>query len=92
VSDHDFVFALDLSDPARFDSMLAEVAHAIFGHVGYAADASGELTSALSGAFAEAAAAGARRCRLRFEARQGELTLAISCDGGSDWQTSRPLP
>ena len=41
MSDHDFVFALDLSDPAQFDPMLAEVARAVFVHVGYHGAAAG---------------------------------------------------
>jgi hypothetical protein len=75
VSDHDFVFALDLSDPAQLDSMLVEVARAVFVHIGYPAEAAGELTAlawfdsrpgpASSGCWcrAMAAASGARRIR-----------------------------
>ena len=62
MSDHDFVFALDLSDPAQFDPMLAEVARAVFVHVGY------------------------------HGAAAGELQIVVSCDGGAEWRTSRPLP
>ena len=91
MSDHDFVFALDLSDPAQFDPMLAEVARAVFAHVGLAADAARELTSELNGALLKAAANGAQRCDLRFEARSGQLQIVVSC-GGSEWRTSRALP
>ena len=91
MSDHDFVFALDLSDPAQFDPMLAEVAHAVFAHVGLTAAAAGELRSELNGALSKAAANGPRRCDLRFEARSGQLQIVVSC-GGSEWRTSRPLP
>jgi 2-methylaconitate cis-trans-isomerase PrpF len=92
VSDHDFVFAVDLSDPAQFDPMLAEVARAVFVHVGYHAAAASELAAALKGALVKAAAGGGQRCTLRFEARGGELQMAVSCDGGGEWRTSRPLP
>lgn len=92
MSDHDFVFALDLSDPAQFDPMLAEVARAVFVHVGYPSATAGELTAALKGALQKAAARGGQRCALRFEARAGEFQMIVSCDGGDEWRTSRPLP
>jgi hypothetical protein len=92
VSDHDFVFALDLSDLAQFDPMLAEVARAVFVHVGYHPAAAGELTAALKAALLKEAAGAGRRCALRFEARGGELQIVVSCDGGAEWRTSRPLP
>ena len=92
MSDHDFVFALDLSDPAQFDPMLAEVARAVFVHVGYPAAAAGDLTAVLKAALVKAAAGGGQRCRLRFEARAGQLQMVVSCDGGSEWRSSRPLP
>ena len=91
MSDHDFVFALDLSGPAQFDPMLAEVARAVFAHVGYSADASRELVAALQGGLLKVAAGGRKRCVLRFEARAGELQMVVSCDGG-EWRDSRPLP
>jgi hypothetical protein len=92
VSDHDFVFALDLSDPAQFDSMVAEVARAVFGHAGYAAGDVAEVTAALQGALAKGAAGGRRRCDVRFQAHAGELQVTLLFDGGSAWRTSRPLP
>lgn len=92
MSDHLFVFALDLSDPAQFDPMLAEVARAVFAHVGYAPDVSGQLSAALQGGLLEAGVGGRQRCTLRFEARAGELQMVVSCDGGAEWRTSRPLP
>jgi hypothetical protein len=91
VSDHDFVFALDLSDPAQLDSMLAEVARAVFVHVGYSAEATGELTAALRSAVIETTSA-KRRCAVRFEAGAGQLQMTVSCDGGGEWRASRPLP
>ena len=92
MSDHDFVFALDLSDPAQFDPMVAEVARAVFGHAGYSAEAVAELTAALQSALGKGAAGGRRRCDVRFQARAGELQVAVSFDGGSEWRTSRSLP
>jgi hypothetical protein len=91
VSDHDFVFALDLSNPAQLDSMLVEVAGAVFVHVGYSAAVAGEWTAALRSAAIDAARSG-QRYALRFEARAGELQVAVSCDGRGEWRTSRALP
>jgi len=91
VSDHDFVFALDLSDPAQLDSMLIEVARAVFVHVGYTAEASRELTAALRSAVIETTSSG-RRCAVRFQAAAGQLQMTVACDGGGEWRASRPLP
>jgi hypothetical protein len=91
VSDHDFVFALDLSDPAQLDSMLVEVARAVFVHVGYSTETAGELTAALRSAVIETTSAD-RRCAVRFEAGAGQLRMLVSCDGGGEWRASRPLP
>ena len=91
MNDHDFVFALDLSDPAQLDSMLVEVARAVFVHVGYSAEAAGELTAALRSAVIETATTD-RPCVVRFEARAGQLRMTVSCDGGGEWRVSRPLP
>ena len=91
MSDHDFVFALDLSDPAQLDSMLVDVARVVFVHVGYSAEATGELTAALRSAVIETTMDD-RPCVVRFEARGGELRMMVSCDGGGEWRAARPLP
>ena len=91
MSDHEFVFALDLSDPMQLDSMLVAVARAVFVHVGYSAEATGELTAALRSAVIETTSA-ERRCAIRFEAAAGQLRMIVSGDGGGEWRASRPLP
>ena len=91
MSDYDFVFALDLSDPAQLDSMLVDVARVVFVHVGYSAEATGELTAALRSAVIETTMAD-RPCVVRFEAGAGELRMLVSCDGGGQWRASHPLP
>jgi hypothetical protein len=90
VSDHDFVFALDLSDPAQLDSMLVDVARVVFVHVGYSTEATGELTAALRSAVIETTMA-ERPCVVRFEAGR-RARMLVSCDGGGEWRASRPLP
>lgn len=92
MSDHTFVFALDLSDAAPFDFMLAEVSRAVFGHAGYSPEAVTEWTLVLQGALSTGAAAGPRPCTVRFQAHGSELEVVVSFAGGGEWRTSRPLP
>lgn len=92
MSDHTFVFALDLSDPAPFDFMLTEVCRAVFGFTGYSSEAVTELTVALQGALSRGAAGAPRGCTVRFQAHGSELEVVVSFDGGGEWRTSRPLP
>jgi hypothetical protein len=92
VSDRDFFFALDLSNPSAFDSMLVDVARAVFGHAGYAAQAVAELTAGVREAIATTGAGGPRRGTVRFQARAGELHVVVSFDGGGEWRASHVLP
>jgi hypothetical protein len=92
VSDHEFLFALELSDEKTFDAMLAELARAVFAYVGLASPAIDDAAGALRGALTHAARAGHRRCDVRFVAHAGELRIVVAYDGGERWQTTRPLP
>jgi hypothetical protein len=92
VSDHDFFFALDISDEPEFDRMLNELASVVFGYVGYPAPAVAELTGVLREALASHVASGRRRCDIRFLARAGELQIVVRCAGSPEWRTTRPLP
>ena len=89
---HQFLFALDLSDHAHFDDMLAEVAKNVLGHVGYGHDTTAELVALLHAALAEGAARVSHQCRDQFSAHGGELQIVISYGGGREWRTRRPLP
>ena len=92
MADHEFLFALEMSDDADLSRMLGELCTAVLGHVGYGAPAVAELTDALSSAVAQGGAEGARRCDVRFVAHGGELQIVVACAGGAEWRTSRPLP
>jgi hypothetical protein len=92
VSDHEFLFALELSNEPPFDGMLTELAKAVLVHVGLARPAIDELSGAFVGALARGAAHGRRRCDVRFLSHAGSLRIAVSFDGGDQWETSRPLP
>ena len=92
MSDHEFLFALELSDEKSFDGMLAEVTRAVLVHVGLDTPAIDELSRALRRALGDGAAAGRHRCDVRFRAHAGELQIVVVYDGGQPWETTRPLP
>jgi hypothetical protein len=92
VPDHDFFFALDMSDEPDLDRMAGELATAVLGHVGYPAAATNELSRALHAALTARLSSGERRCTVRFVAGGGQLQVAIAGDGAPEWRTSRPLP
>lgn len=91
MSDHEFLFALELSDEKTFDAMLTELTHAVLVHVGFATAAIDELSGALHSALADGTATGRRRCHVRFLAHAGELQILVTCDGGAEWRTTRRL-
>ncbi|PYR00638.1 MAG: hypothetical protein DMF95_10350 [Acidobacteria bacterium] len=92
MSDHDFFFALEMSDESELGRMLGELVTAVLGHVGYAAPAIEELTTTVRGVLADGAAGGRRRCDVRFQARDGELQIVVARAGSAEWRTTRPCP
>jgi hypothetical protein len=92
VADHEFVFALQLSDEPHFDTMLSEVARTLLVHVGFSAAALDELRAAIRTALKSSAPAGEPRCDVSFRAHSGHLQITIVYAGGAEWRTSRPLP
>ena len=90
--DHDFLFALDLSDEPHFDTMLAEVAGTVLKYVGYQPAAIDELRDALKQALSAGVSNGQSRCDVRFRAHSGELQITVSYAGRTEWRTTRPLP
>ena len=92
MADHDFFFALELSDGMLVDDLLTDVLQAVFTHVSLAPHVAGELTGVVRGVIAEGEADGHHRCDVRFEARGGQLEVAVSFAGAAPWRTTRPLP
>jgi hypothetical protein len=86
------MFALDLSDRARFDQMIDDVARNVLGHVGYGSETTGDLVALLRAALSPGGAPGPHRCRVQFSAHAGELHIVVSDVGGREWRTRRPLP
>jgi hypothetical protein len=92
VADHEFMFALDLSDQAPFDEMLDDVAGSVLRHVGYGGEMTGDLVALLRAALSHRRAPGPQQCRVQFTAHAGELDIVVSGVGGFEWRTTRPLP
>ncbi|MBI3403309.1 MAG: hypothetical protein HY048_18000 [Acidobacteria bacterium] len=92
MADHDFLFALELSDETPFDDLLKDLIQAVLAHVSFAPAAVDELSGALRTVLTKGAADGKRRCDVRFQARGGQLEVAIGFAGAAPWRTTRPLP
>ena len=90
--DHDFLFALDLSDEAHFDAMLGDLAGSVLAYVGYTPAAVDELRGELRGALQAGQSNGNRQCDVRFTAKGGELLITVAYRGAGQWQTRRALP
>jgi hypothetical protein len=92
VSDQEFLFSVELSDEARFDTMLIDLAAAVLGQVGSRPADLGAVTAALRGALAADAVRTPRRCDVRFQADGGWLHVVLSCSGRPAWRTSLAIP
>jgi hypothetical protein len=92
VATHDFTFEMALPHQSDSEAIVAELAAAVLGYVGYAPDAIADLTAKMCGAVADTTARGQRGCRVAFRAQGGELQIAVINDGTARWQDVRPLP
>jgi hypothetical protein len=92
VAPHEFIFELALPDQSDSTAIVADLAAAVLGYVGYAPDAIADVTAKMGAAVAGAAARGRHGCQIAFRAHGGELRIAVTSDGAAAWQTARPLP
>jgi len=92
VTPPDFFFALDLSDHAHFERMMTDVIASVLRHAGYDAAASSAIGDELRRVLADGARQGDRRCDVKFQARDGTLSISVKYDRGTEWRTARPLP
>ena len=92
MADHDFLFALDLSDEPHFDRMLQELARVVLRHFGYEAAVVETVTKDVQAALAAGAADASGRCDVRFRASSGALRISVAFAGGRTWEMARELP
>ena len=85
---HDFAFALTLTGHVQDTEMLVDLLRAALGQAGYAGDTLERLVRQVMSV--RAAAPPAQACRVRFEARGGELQIVVS-QAGRDWRTTCPV-
>ena len=90
--DHDFLFALDLSDEAHFDRMLQDLARVVLRYVGFDAPSADAVTGEVRSALAAGAADGNSRCDVRFQAGGGALRISVTFGAGRRWELARTLP
>jgi hypothetical protein len=91
VSHPEFLFAVNLSDDAAFDSMLRDLARAICDHLGLPRGACDGLVADMAGERARAAAAGRRHADVRFTSHAGELEIVVVYDDGAQWRRACSL-
>ena len=92
MSDHDFLFALDLSDGVDVDQLLQEVAAAVLQYVGCDAATSEAAVTEIRAAVAVEPAAAVQHFAARFRAHGGTLQIGITFANGHSWETARALP
>jgi hypothetical protein len=86
------MFELALPDQPNSRAIVADLAAAVLGYVGYAPEAIADVTAKLRDAVADASVSGRDGCLIAFRAHDGELRIAVRSGGADAWQTARPLP
>ena len=92
MADHDFLFALDLSDEPHFDRMLQDLSRVVLRYLGFDAGMVDAVTADVRTALANGVADGRARCDVRFRAGGGTLQIRVVFVGGQSWETARTLP
>ena len=92
MADHDFAFALDLSDERHFERMLVDLAAVVLRYVGYDASVVDAIAGDVQAALVAGAADTNGRCDVRFRAGEGTLRISVAFAGGRTWETARALP
>jgi hypothetical protein len=92
VSEPEFLFALELSDEASFDRMLADIADAVFLYLGFTRQAVEALAADIRGALAGPAGAARRPCAVRFVVRGRDMEIVVAHEGAAEWRTRQSLP
>ena len=94
--DHEFLFALHLSDIGRqdgieeIDGMLSDLMNSVLRHAGYTAGTIAQLAAELRAGVARGRTPG--ECDVQFRAHAGELEIVVSQGDRRIFRTSRRLP
>ena len=87
---HEFLFAVSLADPGRFDDMLNEVAASVLRHAGCAATS---VTQVIEEIHAIVTGSGSGTAfDVQFRAHAGSIEVVVSTRDREIWRTSRRLP
>jgi hypothetical protein len=89
VAAREFLVDIELSGPVPSRDMLSDLARQAVEQAGCARADVPAIVDGLRRAVASCAAEGRVDCRLRFQARAGELAIAVTAGGGRIWHTSR---
>ena len=89
---HDFFFAIEFSSQGAPAALVEDLAASVFRHVGCAQEHVEGVRAALEQAVEPGAAGGTRRCDVQFRARNGNLEVLITSNGGRVWQTKILIP
>jgi len=96
VPDHEFLFALHLSDVGRsewieeIDGMLSDLMNSMLRHAGYTAATIAQLAEELRAGVAGCRTSG--ECDVQFRAHAGELEIVVTQGDRRIFRTSRRLP
>jgi hypothetical protein len=92
VRDHQFVFALKLSDDNGFDALFADLTECVLKRVGYAPAAAADILAKLRGTLEQSGRGKRREGGVHFRAEAGQLRIIVSSAGGREWHMEFALP
>jgi hypothetical protein len=92
VHDHQFVFALKLSDDHGCDALVGDLAECVLTRVGYAPAAVADILARLREALEQGGTGKCREGDVQFRAEAGQLTIVVLPASGREWRMARALP
>ena len=90
--DHQFVFALKLSDDHGFDALLGDLAECVLTRIGYATAVIADILAKLRETLEQGGTGKRRGTDILFRAEVGQLIIVVSQAGGREWRMARALP
>jgi hypothetical protein len=92
VRDHQFVFALKLSNHHGSDALLDDLTECVLKRVGYAPAAIADILAKVREALEQGGTGKRRDGELQFRAEAGQLIIVVSRAAGREWRMARALP